>query len=87
MLLIISNIRHISDIYIYKKQIFSCKAKYYYLLNLSELEEAFHMFDKNRDGRITKEELGTVLKSLGSNPTDTELEDLINNVDKDGILQ
>lgn len=42
------------------------------------------MFDKDGDGRITAKELGTVLKSLGQNPTETELRDMINEVDSDG---
>ena len=31
-----------------------------------------------RDGKITTKELGRVLRSLGQNPTDGELHDLIN---------
>ncbi|GFN98980.1 calmodulin [Plakobranchus ocellatus] len=49
-----------------------------------EFREAFHMFDKDGDGRITAKELGTVLRSLGQNPTETELRDMINEVDADG---
>jgi calmodulin len=44
------------------------------------------MFDKDGDGRITEDELGTVLRSLGQDPTQTELKDMINDVDKDGEL-
>lgn len=50
----------------------------------SEFRDAFFMFDKDGDGRITPKELGAVLKSLGQNPTDLELRDLINEVDADG---
>ena len=39
----------------------------------TEYREAFAMFDKNGDGTITITELGSVMKSLGNNPTDTEL--------------
>lgn len=42
------------------------------------------MFDKDGDGRITSKELGTVLRSLGQNPTESELRDMINEVDVDG---
>ncbi|OWF56432.1 calmodulin-like [Mizuhopecten yessoensis] len=49
-----------------------------------ELREAFYMFDKDGDGRITASELGVVLKSMGHTPTDTELRDLIHEVDADG---
>jgi calmodulin len=50
----------------------------------AEYREAFSLFDKDGDGCITKEELGTVMKSLGHNPTETELYDMINEIDEDG---
>ena len=49
-----------------------------------EYREAFALFDKNGDGTITVTELGTVMRSLGNNPTESELQDMINEVDADG---
>lgn len=51
---------------------------------LPEFKEAFSLFDKDGDGTITTKELGTVMRSLGQNPTEAELQDMINEVDADG---
>jgi calmodulin len=34
-------------------------------------------------GQITTKELGTVMRSLGQNPSESELQDMINEVDSD----
>ncbi|CAH8265521.1 unnamed protein product [Arabidopsis lyrata] len=51
---------------------------------ISEFKEAFRVFDKNGDGVITRKELGTVMRSLGQNLTQAELQDAMNEVDIDG---
>ena len=55
-----------------------------YFNYFSEFKEAFSLFDKDGDGTITTKELGTVMRSLGQNPTEAELQDMINEVDADG---
>jgi len=52
---------------------------------IAEFKEAFSLFDKDGDGTITTKELGTVMRSLGQNPTEAELQDMINEVDADGM--
>jgi len=43
---------------------------------IAEFKEAFSLFDKDGDGTITTKELGTVMRSLGQNPTEAELQDM-----------
>ncbi|KAH7445583.1 hypothetical protein KP509_01G015900 [Ceratopteris richardii] len=50
---------------------------------IAEFKEAFSLFDKDGDGNITMLELGTVMRSLGQDPTDAELQEMINEVDAD----
>lgn len=51
---------------------------------VAEFKEAFNLFDKDGNGYITNKELGTVMRSLGQNPTEAELQDMIEEVDADG---
>lgn len=51
---------------------------------ISEFKEAFLLFDKDGDGNISSKELGTVMRSLGQNPTEAEIRDMIKEVDTDG---
>merc|ERR1719340_447297 len=57
------------------------------LLSESEKERylsAFKMFDKDGLGRVSASNLGSMMKSLGKNPTTDELQDMINDADLDG---
>ncbi|KAL7465256.1 hypothetical protein ACHAXS_005584 [Conticribra weissflogii] len=51
---------------------------------VADLKEAFNMFDIDGDGTITLVELKEVMKSLGQNPTDRELRQMIESVDDNG---
>lgn len=51
---------------------------------IAEFKEAFSLFDKDGDGCITTQELGTVMRSLGQNPTEAELQGMVNEIDRDG---
>jgi len=48
------------------------------------IEGLLKKLDKDGDGTITTRELGTVMRSLGQNPTEAELQDMISEVDIDG---
>ena len=52
--------------------------------SLLELREAFTLFDKDGGGSISSSELGAVIRSLGQNPTEEELKEMIADVDEDG---
>lgn len=49
-----------------------------------ELINAFRVFDKDNSGTISTDELRNVLRSLGENLTDDELEEMIKLADKNG---
>jgi len=51
---------------------------------IHEFQQAFSLFDKDKDGHVTQKELRIVFDTLGQNPSDEELQDMINEVDKDG---
>ena len=51
---------------------------------IEEFREAFNLFDLDGGGSIDAKELGTVMRSLGQNPPDEELQAMIDEVDEDG---
>eukprot|EP00168_Porphyra_purpurea_P010484 TRINITY_DN25_c0_g1_i2.p2 TRINITY_DN25_c0_g1~~TRINITY_DN25_c0_g1_i2.p2 ORF type:complete len:152 (-),score=64.87 TRINITY_DN25_c0_g1_i2:53-508(-) len=51
---------------------------------IREFKEAFALFDKDGDGTITSTELGAVMRSLGQQPTEAALKQMISEVDADG---
>ena len=53
-------------------------------LCLSDFRIAFGLFDREGKGSITIDDLKAVLRSLGKNPADEELQDMIREVDDDG---
>ena len=46
-------------------------------------KEAFSLFDKRGNGRVTIDSLGDLLRACGQNPTMTEIRDLEKNVGGD----
>jgi DNA polymerase III epsilon subunit-like protein len=51
---------------------------------ITKFKEAFSVFDKSGDGIITTEELDTVMRSLGVDPTKDGVQDLIDEVNAGG---
>lgn len=51
---------------------------------VKELTATFRVFDQDGDGKISKGELATVLRSLGDDMSDDELQQVIAKVDGDG---
>ena len=51
---------------------------------IEEFKQCFELFDKDGNGKIGLKELGTVLRCFGQNPTEAEIQDIINEVDSDG---
>ena len=47
-----------------------------------EYTQAFEVFDKDKDGKISRQELKTIMRSLGQNPSDDDIEEMMLSVDK-----
>ena len=50
---------------------------------IEELRAAFNLFDLDGGGDIDAKELGTVMRSLGANPSEDEVQAMIEEVDDD----
>ncbi|XP_076083517.1 neo-calmodulin-like isoform X2 [Mytilus galloprovincialis] len=46
-----------------------------------DMKQAFGLFDKNNDGKISSDELGRVLRTLGHNYSNDQVQEMISNVD------
>jgi len=52
--------------------------------NIVDLKKAFAIFDKKATGFISLHNLGLIVRTLGFNPTEDEIDDLVNEADLDG---
>ena len=74
---------------LYQRQLSAYKEAFALVDELSpeqvdEFKEAFGMFDPNKSGLITKEGIATAMKSLGQNPTENELVEMMKEADLNG---
>jgi calmodulin len=49
-----------------------------------EMRMAFQVFDRDNNGSISSDELRLVMKQLGENLTDQEVDEMLQEADKDG---
>ena len=49
---------------------------------ISEIREIFTLFDKDCDGFVSVEELGTMMRAMGANPSDAEVDKLKKDIDQ-----
>ena len=52
-------------------------------LQIAEYKEAFQILDKHGEGTISSNELGTIIRSLGLNPLDEDLKEIIDSFDNE----
>jgi len=53
---------------------------------LQEFQEAFQLFDKDNDGKLNSDELGTVMRALGQNPTQAEIKNIVKEIGGSGMV-
>ena len=61
-----------------------CKMLNFCCYLVTELREAFSLFDRDGDGTITTDELGVVMENLGIKTNQQDLHEMIQEVDEDG---
>ena len=54
-------------------------------VQIAEIREIFTLFDKNSDGYVNTAELGTIVRGLNLNPSDTDVNEMIKEVDPNGV--
>jgi calmodulin len=52
---------------------------------MDESKEAFQLFDRDNDGKISSSEIGTILRALGYHPTEAEINQIIKEIGKENI--
>lgn len=57
-------------------------------MQLEEYKDAFRIFDRSGTGSFTAEDIGWVMRSLGQNPTQPQIDAIIRDMDldNDGVI-
>ncbi|KIM43684.1 hypothetical protein M413DRAFT_443591 [Hebeloma cylindrosporum] len=50
---------------------------------IASYKETFDLFDKDQNGTISTSELGSIMRAVGHNQTEQDLEDILKEIDKD----
>ena len=56
-------------------------------VQIAEIREIFTLFDKNSDGYVNTSELGTIVRGLNLNPSESEVAEMMRDVDPDNAGQ
>ncbi len=56
------------------------------MLNVIEYAQAFTLFDRDEDGLINPKELSILIRSLEHNPSDNEIQQLIDQIADTGLF-
>jgi len=51
---------------------------------IAEIREIFSLFDKDADGFVQTSDLGKIIRGLNFNPSETEVAEMIKEVDPEG---
>lgn len=68
----------------YSLLIGSCLAPFNCCSSLADFKEAFLLFDRTGDAKITLSQVGDIIRALGQNPTNAEVNKILGNPSKEG---
>ncbi|XP_023336313.1 calmodulin [Eurytemora carolleeae] len=53
-------------------------------IQIGQFQDAFVRYDLDADGVVSSKEVGQIMRAIGQNPSEAEIQDMVNLVDKDG---
>ena len=65
--------------------VFIFRIKWNCISNVSEIKDLFKLFDQDDSGSVSYDELAKIVRGLGQNPTEKELEEMFKQLDDDGM--